>query len=88
MIHHIMPGFGTRLGKLTVKICDASDDNVGNVYNYEFVINKKVSKAYRKNKDIVLTVIEIDKQNELYNLTYIDETDKADKDAAEEDAEI
>lgn len=88
MIHHIMPGFGTRFGKLTVKICDASDDNVGNVYNYEFVINKKVSKAYRKNKDIVLTVIEIDKQKELYSLTYIDETDKADKDAAEEDAEI
>ena len=87
MIHHIMPGFGTRLGKLTVKICDAGDDNVGNVYNYEFVINKKVSKAYRKNKDIILTVIEIDKQNELYNLTYIDETDKADKDAAEEDME-
>ena len=88
MIHHIMPGFGTRLGKLTVKICDASDDNVGNVYNYEFVINKKVSKAYRKNKDIILTVIEIDKQKELYSLTYIDETDKADKDTTEEDAEI
>lgn len=75
------------VGKLTVKICDAGDDNVGNVYNYEFVINKKVSKAYRKNKDIILTVIEIDKQNELYNLTYIDEADKDDKDAAEEDME-
>lgn len=87
MIHHIMPGFGTRLGKLTVKICDAGDDNVGNVYNYEFVINKKVSKAYRKNKDIILTVIEIDKQKELYSLTYIDEADKDDKDAAEEDME-
>jgi len=88
MVHHIMPGFGTRFGKLTVKICDVSDDNVGNVYNYEFVINKKVSKAYRKNKDIILTVIEIDKQKELYSLTYIDEADKADKDTAEEDIEV
>lgn len=88
MVHHIMPGFGTRFGKLTVKICDVSDDNVGNVYNYEFVINKKVSKAYRKNKDILLTVIEIDKQKELYSLTYIDEADKADKDTAEEDIEV
>ena len=51
------------------------------------IINKKVSKAYRKNKDIILTVIEIDKQNELYNLTYIDEADKDDKDTAEEDME-
>ena len=49
---------------------------------------QKVSKAYRKNKDIILTVIEIDKQKELYSLTYIDETDKADKDTTEEDAEI
>ena len=31
---------------------------------------------------------QIDKQKELYSLTYIDETDKADKDTTEEDAEI
>lgn len=60
-IHHFMPGFG---GKPEAKIQDTD----GNVYSYEFIVNRKTKKAYNKNNEIEFFLIELNKEKERYCL--------------------
>lgn len=63
-VHHVMPGFGTNLGKAEVKM---QDEN-GNVYCYEFVLTKKLAKQYKKQPETEFLLIKIDEKKERYGI--------------------
>lgn len=71
-VHHIMPGFGTSLGKKTAKI----NDEKGNVYFYEFELGKEVKRKYKKNEYEWFCVLKLDEKKELYTLIYIEDENK------------
>lgn len=69
-IHHLMPNIGISLGKAVAKVND--DDQ--NVYRYEFDLNKRLKKIYKKNKNATFTMMEASlrgKNKRQYILTYI-----------------
>lgn len=73
-IHHFMPGFGANIGRPEVKI---QDEN-GDVYSYEFIINGKMKRAYSKNKSIEFCLIELNKEKSKYCLMLEDKKKEPD----------
>lgn len=67
-IHHLMPSFGTQFGNQTAKIQDMS----GNVYAYEFLLNRQLKKIYKKNENAEIFIIKLDEKRELYSITYFE----------------
>lgn len=69
-IHHLMPNIGVSLGKAVAKV---SDDEQ-NVYRYEFDLNKRLKRIYKKNKNATFTMMKASlrrKNQKQYILTYI-----------------
>ena len=82
-VHHVMPGYGTNLGKLTVKIQDEQE----NVYYQEFTINRKMAKIYKNDTDTVFILIALDRGKNIYSLLSRKEEQKEEeknKESAEE----
>lgn len=67
-IHHTMPAI-VSVGKTTVKV----NDEKGNVYSYEFSLNRRLKRIYKNNPNADFTVIEFDRNKEMYGITYIGE---------------
>lgn len=65
-IHHVMPGVYV-FEKTPVKI---QDEN-GNIYYYEFQLNRKMKRIYKKDVDTEFTIIELNKKKEIYCITYL-----------------
>ena len=63
-VHHVMPGYGTNFGKLTVKIQDEQE----NVYYQEFTLNRKMAKMYKNDTDIAFILIALDRNKNIYSL--------------------
>lgn len=82
-VHHVMPGYGTNFGKLTVKIQDEQE----NVYYQEFTINRKMAKIYKNDTDTVFILIALNREKNIYSLLSRKEEQKEiekNKEAAEE----
>lgn len=82
-VHHVMPGYGTNFGKLTVKIQDEQE----NVYYQEFTINRKMAKIYKNDTDTVFILIALNREKNIYSLLSRKEEKKEtekNKEAAEE----
>lgn len=63
-VHHVMPGYGTNLGKLIVKI----QDEKGNVYYQEFTIDRKMTKIYKHDTNTVFILIALDRNKNIYSI--------------------
>lgn len=74
-VHHVMPGYGTNFGKLTVKI----QDEQKNVYYQEFTLNRKMAKMYKNDTDTVFILIVLDKDKNIYSLLSKKEEQKEEK---------
>lgn len=81
-VHHVMPGYGTNFGKLTVKIQDEQE----NVYYQEFTLNRKMAKMYKNDTDTAFILIALDRNKNIYSLLSKKEGQKKEKseEAAEE----
>ena len=81
-VHHVMPGYGTNFGKLTVKIQDEQE----NVYYQEFTLNRKMAKMYKNDTDTAFILIALDRNKNIYSLLSKKEEQKKEKseEAAEE----
>lgn len=76
-VHHVMPGYGTNFGKLTVKIQDEQE----NVYYQEFTLNRKMAKMYKNDTDTVFILIVLDRDKNIYSL--LNKKEEKNEEAAE-----
>ncbi len=65
-IHHLMPRIVSQSGRPIAKI----QDEKGNIYNQEFIINKENKKIYQKNQEEKFIIVMIDKKRRIYGLTH------------------
>lgn len=63
-IHHVMPG----IRKDTVKI----QDEKGNVYYYEFFLNRKLQKQFKNDPETEFTIIQLDEKKNIYSIAYLE----------------
>ena len=73
-IRHLMPGFGTNLAKIEAKV----QDEHGNVYSYEFVLNRKLVKKFKKEPETEFLIVKLSEKKEMYSITLPPENIKND----------
>ena len=73
-IRHLMPGFGTNLAKTEAKV----QDEHGNVYSYEFVLNRKLVKKFKKEPETEFLIVKLSEKKEMYSITLPPENIKND----------
>lgn len=74
-IKNLELGFGPQIGKSNARVTDES----GNVYGYDFVLNRKMKKIYRKNENAEFTVLKFDEKRDMYSITYFEKENNCEK---------
>lgn len=63
-VRHLMPGFGTNFARTEAKI----QDEQGNVYSYEFVLNRKLVKRFKKEPETEFLIVKLNEKKEMYSI--------------------